>query len=189
MIHFDPQPKNDNPRKTRLVTIYKDEVFKEVDGITYKYINSQPRDMKRDDTVASDIADALDGTLLSRDIAFRDAQVRRKIQHSLLPEHLHESNDIPEERPSFKYYLWVPIEFNDNTLNAVKEYLHRFLVYGTLYDWYLRLGIMDQANALAPQLDELENDLDGMLRTPSRQTTPLQPFGPAKRYGKMPWKI
>ena len=82
----------------------------------------------------------------------------------------------------YRYCFNVPVDFNDSTLRSVAEYIHRFLVWGTLYDWYMMMGDMGQAQAYGSQLDDLVDKISSLLRGRSIQKRPMQPFGPRKPF-------
>lgn len=74
----------------------------------------------------------------------------------------------------------IPESMDDTVLRPLAEYIHRFLVFGALYDWYSQFG-MAQAAVYGSQLDEIEAGLDDILRGGSIVKRPLQPFGPAEK--------
>ena len=89
-------------------------------------------------------------------------------------------DDITLADNMYRYWFNLPVEFKDNSLRALAEYIHRFLVFGALYDWYLMLGSA-QAGYYGAQLGELEDTIDSILRSPSIVKRPMQPFGPADK--------
>ena len=167
-------------KKERLVEIYKNEVYKDVDLLTYKHVegNAVPSPEAKN-AISSDTAEDMDGAVIVRYVEFRDAILRRKMQSVLAPrEQGYADDDLNLDDHKYRYRLVLPVEFNDNLLEPLAEYIHRFLVWGALYDWYSQFG-MPQASVYGAQLDGLEEDISGILRAPSIAKRPMQPFGPA----------
>lgn len=169
-------------KKTRLVEIYKNNVYKDVDLHTYKHVEgSEAQNKQVRNAVSSDVTEDMDGAVIARLVEFRDAQLRRRIQQFLEPNETEYADDeITLEDNKYRYYLRVPESFNDNTLRALAEFIHRFLVWGALYDWYLQFG-MQQATLYGQQLDEIEKAILSLLHGKSIVKRPLQPFGPAEK--------
>ena len=173
----------EQPKKERLVRIFKNEVYKDIDLYTHKHIDgSALQDVRARNAISSDNAEDVDGAVIVRYVEFRDAQLRNKIQFALADMTRGYANDdiTLEDGNVYRYNLLVPESFNDNTLRPLAEYIHRFLVWGALYDWYSQFG-MPQAAVYGSQLDELEDQITGLLRGPSIVKRPMQPFGPAKK--------
>lgn len=169
-------------KKIRKIDIYKNNVYKDIDMHTYKHVDSSDsQNRQARNAVASDVTEDLDGAVIARFVEFRDAQLRKRLQHSLVPTGTEYATDeITLEDNLYRYYFNLPESFNDNTLRALAEYIHRFLVWGALYDWYAQFG-MPQAAVYAGQLDSIEKAIDGLVRGSSLVKRPLQPFGPAKK--------
>lgn len=173
--------KSEAPKKTRTIPIYKNEVYKDIDLYTHKYVDgSDIGDLRIRNAVSSDSTEAVDGTLISRYVEFRDAQLRSRMRTALVETEADGAdNDLAAEEGAYVYALSLPEEFDDNLLKPLAEYIHRYLVFGTLYDWYAQFG-MRQATVYGEMLDGLEAKINSIVRGPSIHKRPMQPFGPAK---------
>ena len=170
-------------KKERLVEIYKNNVYRDIELYTYKHVEgSGIQDVKVGNAVSADNAENMDGMILARNVEFRDAQLRRKIRFAISKEDKEYANDeITQEDHKYRYPLLLPEAFNDNTLRSLAEYIHRFLVFGAIYDWYMMLGMSAQAAGYGSQLEDIEQAISDMLIAPSVAKKPLQPFGPAEK--------
>lgn len=171
------------PKKIRLVEIFKNLVYKDIELYTYKHVEGAGvQDVKVGNAVSADGSEDMDGMVLARNVEFRDAQLRKRLRFALAPEDKAYANDgITIENNKYRYLFALPEKFKDSTLRALAEYIHRFLVYGAIYDWYLMLGMHQQAAAYGAQLEEIEQNIGDMLREPSVAKRPMQPFGPAEK--------
>lgn len=169
------------PTKTREVVIHKSEIFKDIDLFTHKHVDAREDLGNRPaNAVSSDTAEKVDGAVIARYVEFRDAQLRNRCQRILADKQDDSANsDLSLAEDSYRYVFNVPESFNDNALRPLAEYIHRFLVFGALYDWYSQFG-MPQAGVYGSQLDEIEEYINSITRGPSIVKRPLQPFGPAK---------
>ena len=169
-------------KKPRKVEIYKNEVYKDIDLHTHKHVEaSGVQDKQVRNAVSSDNSENVDGSIIVRNVEFRDAQLRRRLRHALVDQPVeYADDDITLADNMYRYWFNLPVEFKDNSLRALAEYIHRFLVFGALYDWYLILGSA-QAGYYGAQLGELEDSIDSILRSPSIVKRPMQPFGPADK--------
>lgn len=172
----------ETPMKLRCITIYKREVYEDIELYTYKHVeSSQIEGAERRNAVAADTTEGMDGKIVVRNVSFRDAQLRKLIPFALARKEDLGANDITDlEDDRFKYWLKLPEDFDDNLLEPIAQYFHKFLVWGALYDWFGLMG-NSQANFFKNDLDTLEEEINNSLRTPSIAKKPLQPFGPAKR--------
>ena len=166
--------------KARTIEIYKNEVFKDIDLYTHKHVDArEDMGLRTGNAVSSDNSENVDGAVIARYVEFRDAQLRTKIQFALAAESEdYADDDLTLEKDKYTYHLVVPDGFNDNTLPPLAEYIHRFLVWGALYDWYSQFG-MNQAAVYDPS--SLLDNITGILRGPSIVKRPMQPFGPAEK--------
>ncbi len=166
--------------KQRTVTIYKNKVYKDIDLLTYKHVDGSgiPDNQVRN-ARSSDTNESVDGAVISRNVEFRDAQLRRNLC-SVLNDSVSLSADdgITLDSETYVYDFNLPVDFNDNTLKPLAEFIHRYLVYGALYDWYVQFGMFQQAEAYGSKLSEIEDQLESIARGPSIAKKPLQPFGP-----------
>lgn len=172
----------DEASKTRTVTIYKNKVYKDIDLYTHKHEDaSDSQNVQARNAISSDSNEPVDGAVLARHVQFRDAILRNHFQFALGDVVQAAADDsITLEEGTFVYTFEVPEDFNDNTLKPIAEFIHRFLVFGALYDWYMQFGMFNQAEGYGRQLESIEDTLSSMLRGASIAKRPLQPFGPQK---------
>ena len=168
----------------KVVEIYKGEVYKDIELHTFKKVDASGNpDQTVRNAVSADNAEHTDGSVSSRSVEFRDAQLRTKLRFAIAEEDRdYADDDIDQADHMYRYCFNVPVDFNDSTLRSVAEYIHRFLVWGTLYDWYMMMGDMGQAQAYGSQLDDLVDKISSLLRGRSIQKRPMQPFGPRKPF-------
>lgn len=176
--------------KHKTITIKKSRVFQDIDLLTHKHTDgndtfSSPENRNRflyspqtKNARSSDINESVDHEVISRYVEFRDSRLRDLMQrHLATVEYTSATDALRHDEETYVYNIIVDEEFNDNTLLPLTEYIHRYLVYGALYDWYSQFGIA-QAGVYGSQLDKLEEDITSALRGPSIAKRPLQPFGP-----------
>lgn len=169
--------------KERTVTIHKQELVTDINALTYKFSNRVMQGAVQQDLVAADTKDNLDGTILNRFMDYRDARIRKRMKFAMAVEDVDMANDTMRPADDYIYHFVLNGLFPDSTLKAVAGLIHRYIVWGALYDWYLNLGLMQQAQYYKAEADELEKEVVRSLRVPSRCRRPLQPFGPAKKGG------
>ena len=169
-------------KKLRVVDIYKEKVYKDIDLLTFKNVDaSESKDVRARDAVASDVGEGVDSAVIARLVAFREAKLRNILQTALVEQQVVYADDTLDlSKQKFHFAMNLPSEFNDTTLQALAEYMHRFLVWGALYDWYSGLGMIQQAKVYGDQLEQLEEDISSILRGRSIAKRPMQPFGPAQ---------
>ena len=184
---------HETEQKTRVIEIIKSEVYKDIDLFTHKHVDgndtfSSPYSRSQilfspqtQNARSSDTSEAVDGAVIARYVEFRDAEMRAFLSFALRPdlEIEYANDDINLQQSKYRYVLTLPDGFNDNTMRPLAEYMHRFLVFGALYDWYTQFGMTQQAAAYGAQLDSLEDSIVSALQGPSIVKRPLQPFGPA----------
>jgi len=172
----------DDIRKQRLVTIDKDLVFKDIDLITHKHVDArEDMGVRSSNAVSSDSMEDVDGAVIARYVEFRNSELRVRLQQSMRDEYVLAANDnITLDDKHYYYALEVPEKFNDNTLRPLAEYIHRFLVWGALADWYGQFG-SNQAAVYEDKVDDVEEKINSILRGPSIAKRPMQPFGPAEK--------
>lgn len=170
------------PTKERTVEIYKNEVYKDIDLYTYKHVDAR-EDLgnQSGNAISSDASEDVDAAVIARYVEFRDAELRTKLQYALA-EHTNDyaDDDLTLEDNKYHYYFRVSESFNDNVLKPLAEYIHRYLVWGALFDWYSQFG-MNQAAVYGTQLDGYLSKINSILRGPSIVKRPMQPFGPAEK--------
>lgn len=124
----------------------------------------------------------IDGHLAVRHLEFRDAKLRRRMSLVLKnTDEIINANDKLNLGATFVYDLVLPEEFKDSMIGPLKDYIHRYLVWGALYDWYGSSLGSNQANFYKGELTELENAIVGLITLPNMTKRPLQPFGPAQK--------
>lgn len=173
-------------KKSRTIDIYKSEVFKDIDLYTHKHVDArEDMGVRSSNAVSSDTSEIVDHAVIDRYVKFRDSKLRIKMQSVLQNPEAEGADDIlPEDDNIFHYYLQVNDTVRDNVLNPLAEYIHRFLVFGALFDWYNLFGDLGSqrlAQNYKIQADEAEDAITGILRGPSIVKKPLQPFGPAEK--------
>lgn len=170
-------------KKDRTVTIYKQKVYEDIDALSYKYAEARPAlHPQESNATSSDTAERLDGHIIARHVEFREAQLRRFMHFALKDDEVVTSaNDLMILDSAFVFNFSLPVDFKDALLDPLKDYIHRFLVWGALFDWFgASLGYA-QANAYKKDLDDIKNEIINMLRVPGWAKRPMQPFGPAKK--------
>lgn len=163
--------------KTRKITLHKDEVLYDIEGLAYKFTEGTGLEGKAKNTVAADHNETLDGRLLKRMMDLRDARIRKRLTFALAPMSLVESDNVLETSDSYVYNLSLNDKFDDNMLNVLKEDMHEYIVKGVLLDWFKRLGIQTLA-VDALEVQEHEEAVVALVRTPSYMKAPMQPWGP-----------
>ena len=124
----------------------------------------------------------IDGHLAVRHLEFRDAKLRKKLVRFIKNEdEVITANDTIDLSSTFVYDFELPVIFKDSMLDPLKDYIHRYLVWGGLFDWYGASLGSDQAEWFRGELKDLEDAIVGMLSLPSIVKRPIQPFGPAKK--------
>ena len=171
------------PTKERTITIYKQKVYEDIDAETYKFSDARPDNApQRSNALASDSSERTDGHILARNVEFRDAKIRRRINRALKnTDEVLTANDNMVLDATFVYNLVLDMEFRDAMLEPLKGCIHRYLVWGALYDWYGSSLGESQANFYKGELTELENAIVGLITLPNTAKRPLQPFGPAQK--------
>lgn len=163
--------------KGRKITLHKEPMYQEIDGHTSKFVEAGDSPVKQGNAVSSDTAEDLDGSLITRLMEYRDAKLRDFFV--LQEECIHEVSNIITEVATYDYNLLLPEDFNDAQLKSLAMLMHKYIVWGTLFDWYTQLGLMNEAAAYGRQLEQVEEDIRSMINTAGYEKIPLQPFGPA----------
>lgn len=172
----------EEPKKPRKVVIIKQKVYEDVESPTYKYTEAaQFQSRKQENAISADTTETLDGASVARSVEFYNAKLRRRLQAYMCEGNQVEANDTLDLENCYVFWFLMPLEFKDSVLRSLTEYIHRFLVWGALYDWYRHLGLQAQAATYKAELDEIEKEIKGFLMTPSQVKKPLQPFGPAEK--------
>lgn len=169
-------------KKSRTVTIYKNKVYKDIDLYTHKHVDaSDSQNVQARNAVSSDTAESVDGAVISQYVEFRDARLRDLLQFALKDDMVAAAdNSITLEEETYLYEFEVKDSFRDITLKTVAQYMHRYLVFGALSDWYGQFGDMKLSEYYGMQANALEETIKSIMRGPSIAKRPLQPFGPQK---------
>ena len=171
-------------KKIRKVDIVKQAVYDDIDRLTYKNVDgSDVTDVRVRNAVSSDSSEHLDGAVIARYVSYRDAKLRLRFRYALAKYDKVSANDVLTlEQGIYRYLFSVPVQLDDIVLEPLAEFIHRYLVWGALYDWYVQFGYMKQASAYGSQLETLEEDMDELLRGTPIVKRPMQPFGPAEKF-------
>lgn len=166
-------------RKERTITLYIEAMAQEVDAHTSKFTDANAEgNVKQLDAIASDSEESLDGTVIARLMEYRDAKLRVKLGDFLSYKEILEADNSICNNGMYIYELSLPHCWKDAGLKALAMIMHKYIVWGTLYDWYVQVGSAE-ANAYGRQLEDIESDLDSAISSPGYATVPLQPWGPA----------
>lgn len=164
------------------IELLKHRILEDIDAMTYKRMEStmagEPDRVQN--SLSSDAQDALDKGLLHRYMQTRDAHLRRKLAFCLVKEEVSEinvSNRLKTDEPSFIYVINAPEGFDVNAAEALTDLMHRYIVDGSIYDWYSYQHIDCFINP--DHLTDMESEVSRRLRK-SYIARPLQPFGPQK---------
>lgn len=180
-VTFIVNTEPDTPKKDRLIEIYKSMVYEDIDSLTYKYAEaSDIPEPKRNNAYSSDVKEGLDGHILARHVEYRDAKLRKILQSALAEEETETADDSLDADTKFTYNLCVPETFKDSMLKPLATYIHRYLVWGALFDWYGAGMGASQARVYQAELEGLESEITNGLRSGGRAKRPMQPFGPAR---------
>lgn len=176
----------DTPKKDRVVTIYKNEVYRDIDLYTHKHVDaSGNQDLQVRNAVSADSTEDVDGAVIARNVSFWEAKMRRKLLHSLAEKSDYTADDILTlNDEAYVYNFRLKEDFDDNLLQPLADHMHRFLVWGALFDWYSALGAAgaNQAAVYKQAIKDVEDEMDSILRGPSIAKRPMQPFGPAYKF-------
>lgn len=167
--------------KTYSVNINKDEVFYDIDALTHKTTLAQV-DMRDKESVKSTYAiktdeSELDRSLLTRMIDYRDSQLRSAIYKYLSEDVEQESdNTLDMDITEYVYNLEMRDDWNSNLLKPLTDKIHRYLVYGTLYDYYQKTA--PEFIETLGDIDEIKESVLDVLRKRKSNifTRPLRPF-------------
>ena len=163
--------------KTRKIILHKNEVLYDIEGLAYKFAEGTGLEGKAKNTVAADHNETLDGRLLGRMMDSRNAKLCKRLTFALTPSTKEVSCNNPETNEDYIYNLSLHDKFDDNLLDVLKTDMHEYMVKGVLFDWYKRMGIQTLA-VDAVEVQELEEAVVALVRTPSYMNAPKQPWGP-----------
>lgn len=163
--------------KTRKIILHKDEVLYDIEGLAYKFSEATALEGKAKNTLAADHNETLDGRLLGRMMDLRNARICKRLTFALAPTTKDMSCNVPGENKDYEYNLSLNDKFDDNMLDVLKIQMHEYMVKGVLFDWYKRLGLQTAA-VDALEVEEMEEAIVALVRTPSYMKAPMQPWGP-----------
>lgn len=164
--------------KQRRITVNLNEIYRDIDSLTYKYaeVSDVPSPSAKNG-MESDSTEGLDGRLLARSVEYRDAKLRAIIGRYLADDCIMSVSNRLESKDTIDYELNLDDEFSDSMLKPVCTMISRYLVYGSLFDWYgAGMGSRQAAN-YAQELTELEYELINNLQAETIVHKPKQPFG------------
>lgn len=173
--------------KDHIIRLSKPLIDNDIDHRTYKRMEASlqnaPETSK--DAISSDTEESHDAAIITRYRDYRDARLRKRLVRFLVTEvpSYEYSNRPKSPFPEYLYVFRMPDDFRTETMEAVKDLMHEYIIRGTLYDWYRYAGL--PAVDTEQDLEEMENEILSELRgKPTATTRPLQPFGPP--YTKTP---
>ena len=150
--------------KERVVTIYKQKLYEDIDSESYKFTESRPEQpAQQGNAIASDTAEKLDGHIIARLVENCDARLRRRLKTYLKNDTtVSEADNELVLDAALGYTFILSTEFPDTMLEPLKNYIHHYLVWGALSEWYgAGLG-SEQANWFSRTLKETEDAIIGL---------------------------
>lgn len=168
---------------TAKISLIKQRILDDIDAMTYKRMEStmagQPESVQN--SLSSDSREDLDKGILHRFMQTRDANLRRKLAFCLVKKHSEEisaSNRLKIDEESFTYNVNVPEGFDCEAADVLADLMHRYIVDGSIHDWYAYQHM--ECFVSAEMLRDMECEVSRQLRK-SYVSRPLQPFGPQRR--------
>lgn len=169
-------------RKERRVVLHIEPMTQEIDAHTSKYVEAnEPGNVRQQNAISSDTDETVDGSVIVQMMEYRDSKLRVLLHSSLKEEEVLEADNYLHIKPAYFYDLMLPVSFNDANLKSLAILMHKYIVWGVLYDWYNQLGAA-QARVYGAQLEDLEQEIKSDLYPAGYAKRPMQPFGPAKRF-------
>lgn len=176
MIDFIvPEPRN----KTRKLILRTPAIMKDIDMLTYKLSDVASVEGIDNNNLSSDIEETLDGSVLSRFVDERVAELRKRLAFCLEDEAITVVDNENYLQPEYEFVFILPSAFKDSELKAAVSMMHNYIVRGALYDWYNKLGTPFGAQ-LANEVNELEHKIVDIFREPrvvKHSMIFYQPFG------------
>lgn len=164
--------------KSAVITLDKSLILYDIDARTFKRVDSNLPDQpdRTQNAISSDSEEELDKKILHRYMQGRDATLRKILAFAIMGEEvLTASNGIKDSEPSFVYNLSVPDGFRG--LDALAQKMHRFIVDGSIHDWYRMHATTSPFSE--GYFEDAESSIICTLRA-GYASRPLQPFGPRK---------
>lgn len=167
-------------KKRRVIILYKQAMFDEVDAHTSKWVEAaQPEKIEQQNAISSDTTEDLDGAIVTRLMDNWKSRLCRIIK-SVLAEVIDLfADDAVELANRYRFTFDFPEEFEDAMLEPFKDTMHKYIVWGILYDWYRLHGVTSEAAVYKQELDELKKELESDIHPDGYAKRPMQPFGPA----------
>ena len=168
-------------KKCRRIVLHKAPMEQEIDAHTYKF--TEAADMqspKQANAVSSDTDETLDSSVISRMMEYRDSQLRLLIKGALREEQVYQVDNGQVLVPDFIDNLELSERVNDAALKAVATLMHKYIVWGCLFDWYAQIGSA-QARVYGAQLEDIEAEIKSVVFPAGYAKKPMQPFGPAHK--------
>lgn len=149
--------------KERTLTLYKSQVHKDVDKLTYKLSEGTSEGIIKD-VIASDSEDGLDGALIDIYIDNRFTELRKLLGFCLKDELILSLNNERDLSDKIDFILVLPDEFKDKTLREAISYMHQYVVKGVLLDWYTNIG-SSYGSPLVAEVETMKNKVLDILRS------------------------
>jgi len=170
--------------KTRKISLYKDEIYHDIDALTFKrgdVIFDSATDRMRA-AVESDAGDKLDGSILLRLTTKRDADLRKILAFCLVCEEQEAFSNRPDGDDAFRYVLNLDDTVTDDSVRMAATLMHEYIVRGGFLDWYRLCGNAGMCPVTnEDELIGLTEDIASDLRGASYVKRPAQPFGPRRK--------
>ncbi len=169
----------EDARKDRTIILHKKPMSDEIDAHTSKFVDANAAASPRqENAISSDTDERLDGSIIEQLMQYRDAKLRILLESFMQDETITGVDNLIGMSPVFEYNLSLSEEFNDAGLRPLAMLMHKYIVWGCLFDWYAQLGSA-QAKTYGAQLEDIETEILSMASAEGYAKRPLQPFGPA----------
>ena len=147
-------------RKARKIKLFKEPMLQEIDAHTSKYVEAAELNIKQGNAISSDSEENLDGSIMSRLMGYRDAKLRKSLNPFLGEKTVSEADNLTSNEPAYTYELKLPPDFNDARLQAITELMHRYIVWGSLSDWFAQMNLKE-ANIY--NTDDISEQINSLL--------------------------
>lgn len=164
------------------ININTKELLYDIDALTYKTTLTR-KDMLQDSIAKESYAiktdeQELDRALLIRMLNYRDAEIRVVLIRFLSEVDTGESvdTDLDVFKEAYLYDITTKEDWNPQLLKPLAKHIHRYLVYGTLYDYYNKV-----APEFAKEFEDTDSIKDEILKILNWRKSnivirPLRPF-------------
>ena len=144
------------------VTLAKKDVYFDIDSLSLAYSEvSGGENPVRDNHVATETDDSGNKRVLRRLCDNRAADIRTQLARFIKPT-VGTSGNNTQTDSDWTFTLSVPTECENNSLVALAELFHEYIVTGALHDYYAHLGVnanreflQNRANAALARIREL----------------------------------